>query len=241
MSKVIRKLRLIKKKERTGSNYIVLQYPLFLETIKASVTDIVHKRGKCAPVAVCQIGDQQYNLAATEGLCVGTEFEIGSHAKIQMGNITHLRNIPEGSAVHSVENTLGDGGKFANTAGGFCLVVNHRKETNLTVIKLPSGEKKELDSNSRAIVGIVASAGVTEKPILKASTARCLRKARKQAFPKVRGVAMNPVDHPHGGGNQQHIGAPSTIGRRAPYPQQVGLIAARSTGRGRAGSKRNIK
>ena len=71
---------------------------------------------------------------------------------------------------------------------------------------------------------------------LKAGVAHYLKRSRGQLFPRVRGVAMNPVDHPHGGGNHQHIGFPSTVSKKAPFAQQVGLVGARSTGR-RTGNK----
>lgn len=240
MGKVSRKFRQIKKKERRGREYTTLKYPHFQETVKGLVRDLVHERGKCAPIAVIQIGEEKYNIAATEGLCVGSQIEIGNNVEMKMGNITQLKNIPEGSCLHSVEYTLGDGGKLGNTAGAMCSIVNHRKESNQTVIRMPSGQKKVLNSDARAVIGIVAGAGVTEKPILKASTSHYLHKARGQIFPQVRGVAMNPVDHIHGGGNHQHIGAPSTIAKTAPFAQQIGLVGARSTGR-RTGSKKNIK
>lgn len=240
MSKVIRKFRQIKKKERIGKEYTFLKYPATSETVKGTVVDLVHERGKCAPIAVLEVNGERYNVAATEGLNVGSQITIGSDVEMKIGNITHLKNIPEGSSVHSVEYVLGDGGKLAITAGAFCAIINHRKESSQTVIRMPSGQKKVLNSDARAIIGLVAGSGVTEKPILKAGTAHYLYKSRGQIYPRVRGVAMNPVDHAHGGGNHQHIGAPSTIAKTAPYAQQVGLIGARSTGR-RTGSKKNIK
>ena len=85
------------------------------------------------------------------------------------------------------------------------------------------------------MVGIVAGGGRVEKPMLKAGRAYHKYKAKRNAWPKVRGVAMNPVDHPHGGGNHQHIGHPSTMRRDCPPGQKVGLIAARRTGRLRGG------
>ncbi len=77
----------------------------------------------------------------------------------------------------------------------------------------------------------VAGGGRTEKPMLKAGRAYHKYKAKRNSWPKVRGVAMNPVEHPHGGGNHQHIGHASTVSRKAPPGQKVGLIAARRTGR----------
>ncbi|NXE42591.1 RL8 protein, partial [Ptilorrhoa leucosticta] len=79
--------------------------------------------------------------------------------------------------------------------------------------------------------GIVAGGGRIDKPILKAGRAYHKYKAKRNCWPRVRGVAMNPVEHPFGGGNHQHIGKPSTIRRDAPAGRKVGLIAARRTGR----------
>ena len=98
-------------------------------------------------------------------------------------------------------------------------------------IKLPSGSKKVISSDCRATVGQVAGGGRTEKPMLKAGRAYHKYRVKRNSWPKVRGVAMNPVEHPHGGGNHQHIGHASTVRRDAPPGQKVGLIAARRTGR----------
>ena len=80
------------------------------------------------------------------------------------------------------------------------------------------------------MIGLVAGGGRIEKPLLKAGRAYFKYKAKRNKWPTVRGVAMNPVDHPHGGGNHQHIGKASTISRYAARGQKAGLIAARRTG-----------
>ncbi|KAK4771907.1 hypothetical protein SAY86_013682 [Trapa natans] len=98
-------------------------------------------------------------------------------------------------------------------------------------VKLPSGSKKIVPSGCRAMIGQVAGGGRTEKPLLKAGNAYHKFRVKRNCWPKVRGVAMNPVEHPHGGGNHQHIGHASTVRRDAPPGQKVGLIAARRTGR----------
>lgn len=85
--------------------------------------------------------------------------------------------------------------------------------------------------SARAMVGIVAGGGRMDKPLLKAGRAYHKYKAKRNEWPKVRGVAMNPVEHPHGGGNHQHIGHASTCRRDAPPGQKAGMIAARRTGR----------
>ena len=238
MSKVIRKFRQEKKKNRVARVYLKLSYPAAAVNTEGTIVDLKHERGKGAPYAVVKIQGAEYNIVATEGVSVGQVFAIGDSTELKTGNITKLKNIPEGTAINSVEYEYNDGGKIALTAGSFCTIVNHRKESNQSVIKLPSGLKRVISSDARAIIGIVSSAGITEKPLLKAGTTHHLKRSRGQLFPRVRGVAMNPVDHAHGGGNHQHIGFPSTVARTAPYAQQVGLIAARSTGR-RTGAKKN--
>lgn len=90
-----------------------------------------------------------------------------------------------------------------------------------------------------AAVGIIAGGGRIDKPMLKAGRAWHKYKAKRHSWPKVRGVAMNPVEHPHGGGNHQHIGHPSTQNRFRPAGRKVGLIAARRTGRLRGGEDKN--
>ncbi len=88
---------------------------------------------------------------------------------------------------------------------------------NTTQLKMPSGKKKSVPLLARAMVGVVAGGGRIEKPILKAGRAYYAAKAKRNMWPKVRGVAMNPVEHPHGGGNHQHIGHPATVGRHTPH------------------------
>jgi large subunit ribosomal protein L8e len=128
-------------------------------------------------------------------------------------------------------NQVGDRGTLARCSGDYAIVVAHNPDSGITRIKLPSGSKKVVPSSCRATVGQVSGGGRTEKPMLKAGRAYWAAKAKRNSWPKVRGVAMNPVEHPHGGGNHQHIGHASTVSRWAPPGAKVGLIAARRTGR----------
>merc|ERR1712065_54516 len=81
-----------------------------------------------------------------------------------------------------------------------------------------------------SMIGIIAGGGRIEKPMLKAGTAYHKYRVKRNCWPKTRGVAMNPVEHPHGGGNHQHIGMPSTVRRDTSAGRKVGLVAARRTG-----------
>jgi len=126
---------------------------------------------------------------------------------------------------------IGDGGKYARASGEYVVVISHDDERKTSRIRLPSGSKKTLLDTCRAMVGMVAGGGRTDKPILKAGRAYHKYRVKRNTWPRVRGVAMNPVEHPFGGGNHQHIGHPSTTSRMAPAGRKVGLIAARRTGR----------
>ncbi|MCD1171621.1 hypothetical protein KPL84_00195, partial [Bacillus anthracis] len=114
--------------------------------------------------------------------------------------------------------------------GNYATVIAHNPDTKRTRVKLPSGTKRVLPSNNRAMVGVIAGGGRIDKPMLKAGRAYHKYKAKRNCWPKVRGVAMNPVEHPHGGGNHQHIGKASTVRRGASAGRKVGLLAARRTG-----------
>ena len=93
-------------------------------------------------------------------------------------------------------------------------------------------ERRRSPSTVRAQIGIVAGGGRTDKPLLKAGRAYHKYAVKRNCWPKIRGVAKNPVEHPHGGGNHQHIGMPSTsCAQDRPAGRKVGLIGARRTGR----------
>merc|ERR1719224_72785 len=148
-----------------------------------------------------------------------------------------LSNIPEGTAVSMLEDKIGDRGTIGRASGCSAVIVGHAEDGKRSRIRMPSGARKTIPSSCRAIVGIVAGSGRIEKPILKAGNNFHKYKVKRNSFPKVRGSAMNPVEHPHGGGNHQHVGHPTTTGRACPSGSKVGLIAARRTGILRGGKK----
>jgi large subunit ribosomal protein L8e len=173
-------------------------------------------------------------------------------ATLSVGNILPVGIMPEGTIICNVEGKVADRGVYARCTGNYSTIVAHNPDDGVTRyispppslatfnpfqahtlhrIKLPSGAKKLIPSSCRAMVGLVAGGGRVEKPLLKAGRAYFKYRAKRNKWPRVRGVAMNPVDHPHGGGNHQHIGHASTTSRDDPPGKKVGLIAARRTGR----------
>lgn len=153
----------------------------------------------------------------------------GKKAVLSVGNVLPLSSLPEGTIICNVEGKSGDRGTLARTSGNYATVIGHTDD-GTSRIRLPSGAKKTVPSAARATVGIVAGGGRIDKPLLKAGRAYHKYKVKRNSWPRTRGVAMNPVDHPHGGGNHQHIGHSSTVKRGSVPGQKVGLIAARRTG-----------
>ncbi|NPA86215.1 MAG: 50S ribosomal protein L2 [bacterium] len=199
-------------------------------TLVGWVKDICHDPGRNAPVACIMLenGEEMWNIA-WEGAYVGQKVLLGPEASIDYGNVVPLEKVPEGYPVFNIESLPGDGGKFARASGSYALVVG--RTTNRVLVRLPSGKIKEFHPTCRATIGIPAGAGRKEKPFMKAGKKYHYMHARGRKWPRVRGVAMNAKDHPHGGGSHQHEGYPTTVSRRAPPGQKVGHIAARRTGR----------
>merc|ERR1712004_149029 len=164
----------------------------------------------------------------------------GKKAHLSIGNVMPIGHMPEGTTVCNLEEKTGDRGKLARASGNYATVIAHNPDTKKTRVKLPSGSKKVIPSANRAMVGCIAGGGRIDKPILKAGRAFHKYRVKRNSWPKVRGVAMNSVEHPHGGGNHQHIGKASTVRRDTSAGRKVGLIAARRTGRLR-GSKTTVK
>jgi len=211
--------------------------------IKGVIKEIIHDPGRGAPLAQVVFRDpyrykhRKELFLAAEGMYTGQFVYCGRKATLQIGNVLPIGVMPEGTTICNVEEKSGDRGRLARASGNCATVISHNPETKKTRVKLPSGAKKVLPSSNRAMVGIISGGGRIDKPILKAGRAYHKYKVKRNCWPKVRGVAMNPVEHPHGGGNHQHIGKASTVRRDASAGKKVGLIAARRTGRIRGGKK----
>ena len=204
------------------------------DTITGEIVDIEHDPARSAPLADVEFEDGDRRLIlAPEGVAVGETIEVGVSAEIKPGNTLPIGEIPEGVLICNVESSPGDGGKFARATGVSAQLMTH--DRNVAVIQLPSGEVKRLNPECRATIGVVAGGGRTEKPFVKAGNKHHKMKARGTKYPRVRGVAMNAIDHPFGGGGRQHPGKPKSVSRDAPPGRKVGDIASKRTGRGSTG------
>lgn len=162
--------------------------------IPAVVATIEYDPNRTARIALLNYADgEKRYIVAPAGLKVGDRVETGPQADIKPGNCLPLTNIPLGTWVYNLEITPGRGGQLARAAGTYAQVM--AKEGRYVLIRLPSGELRQVFYLCTATVGQVGNAEHENVAIGKAGRTRWLGRR-----PKVRGTAMNPVDHPHGGG-----------------------------------------
>eukprot|EP00403_Amphidinium_massartii_P028756 CAMPEP_0178398332 /NCGR_PEP_ID=MMETSP0689_2-20121128/14718_1 /TAXON_ID=160604 /ORGANISM="Amphidinium massartii, Strain CS-259" /LENGTH=255 /DNA_ID=CAMNT_0020019091 /DNA_START=105 /DNA_END=872 /DNA_ORIENTATION=+ len=203
---------------------------------KGLVKKVFHDVGRGAPM--CEVvfhnpykyALQKAQWVAVEGTYTGQFVYAGAKAQLAIGNVLPVNKIPEGTSVAMVEEKAADRGRIARCSGTSCLIVGHSEDGRKTRVRLPSGSRKTLNGRCRAVIGVVSGGGRCDKPVLKAGNNFHKYRVKRNCWPKVRGSAMNPVEHPHGGGNHQHVGHPTTVSRAAPPGAKVGLIAARRTG-----------
>jgi len=162
-------------------------------------------------------GEKRY-IIAPDGLQVGMTILSGPDVEYQVGNCLPLARIPLGAQVHNVELTPGKGGQLARSAGNACQLL--AKEDKYAALRLPSGEMRRVLLDCRATIGQVGNEDSTNVSLGKAGRMRWLGRR-----PKVRGVVMNPVDHPHGGGEGRTSG-----GRHPVTPWGVRRGACRPKG-----------
>lgn len=187
-----------------------------------TVVELLHEAGRIAPLAKVMYGEVEHIMIASDGLTVGQQVSLGQTGEIAGGNTMPVGSIPEGTIIYNVESQPGDGGKFARTAGTAATVVSHGTRT---VLLMPSGKFKEVDRKCLATVGLVAGGGHKEKPFAKSGKKFHAYHGKAKAYFKVKGIAMNPVNHPHGGGGHPHVGTQSSVGRNTPPGRKVGRLA----------------
>lgn len=198
--------------------------------INGEITDIIHCPGHNSPLMEIRYEDGQTGLLqAPEGVSVGDMINTGEDVSIKAGNILPLKSIPEGTEIYNIENNPGDGGRFVRSSGGFAKIIT--KMQDKVVVRLPSSKNKEFRPECRAIIGIIAGSGRTEKPFLKAGVRFYKMRAKNKLWPQTSGTSMNAVDHPFGGSSSAHKGRPTQSARNDPPGRKVGKIAPSRTGR----------
>lgn len=180
--------------------YRIIDFRRTKDGVPAKVAAVEYDPNRNARIALLHYvdGEKRYILAPL-GLEVGDMVESGSSAEIRPGNALPLRNIPTGTIVHGVELRPGGGAKMGRSAGTAVQLMS--KENAVALLRLPSGEMRQVNLDCRATVGQV---GNTEAELVKIGKAGRARWKGKR--PQSRGVAMNPVDHPLGGGEGRSSG-----------------------------------
>jgi large subunit ribosomal protein L2 len=180
--------------------YRIIDFRRTKDGVPAKVAAIEYDPNRNARIALLHYvdGEKRYILAPI-GIKVGDMLESGSGAEIRPGNALPLRNIPTGTVVHGVELRPGGGAKMGRAAGTAVQLMS--KENDVALLRLPSGEMRQVHLDCRATVGQVGNA---EAELIKIGKAG--RNRWKGKRPQSRGVAMNPVDHPLGGGEGRSSG-----------------------------------
>jgi large subunit ribosomal protein L2 len=168
--------------------------------VEGKVTAIEYDPNRSARIALIKYSDDELRyIIAPDNLKVGSTIISSDDADIQPGNTLLVGKIPLGAYIHNVELKPGKGGQLARSAGSSCIIVS--KDVKYTQIKLPSGEVRMVLNNCKATLGVVSNLEHENISLGKAGRSRWLG-----IRPHVRGVAMNPVDHPMGGGEGKTSG-----------------------------------
>src|SRR5258708_5855793 len=186
-------------------HYRIIDFKRDKAGIPGRVAQIEYDPNRSAHIALINYldGEKRYILAPV-GLKVGTTILSGEEADILPGNALPIKNIPLGTEVHNIELRPGKGGQMVRSAGGFAQIV--AKEGDYAQLRMPSGEVRKVPVVCMATVGQVGNTGHENVSLGKAGRSRWMGKR-----PKVRGVAMNPVDHQHGGGEGKTSGVRNPV------------------------------
>jgi len=202
---------LAKKKEKAGRNsygritvrhqgggnrqkYRIIDFKRRKDNMEATVIGIEYDPNRSANIALIQYEDgEKAYILAPQGLTDGDKVISGETADIKVGNCMPIDSIPVGTLIHNIELNPGQGGKLVRTAGQSAQLM--AKEGKYATLRLPSGEMRKVLAKCRATIGVIGNADHENVKIGKAG-----RKRHMGWRPEVRGSVMNPVDHPHGGG-----------------------------------------
>jgi large subunit ribosomal protein L2 len=213
--------------------YRVIDFKRNKDGVRGVVTTLEYDPNRSANIALVQYedGEKRY-IVAPEGLNIGDSIANGPDADIRVGHALPLERIPVGTTIHNVELSPGRGAQLARSAG--TSVVLQAKEGKFALLRLPSGETRLVQRSCRATIGVVGNS--EWESIVWGNAGRMRHKGR---VPHVRGKAMNPNDHPHGGGEGR-----APVGRRKSGPVSatgVKAIGFKTRKKGKASDKMIVR
>ena len=210
--------------------YRIIDFKRNKDGIPAKVATIEYDPNRSARIALLNYADgEKRYIIAPNGLKVGDQVMSGPEADIKPGNALPLKNIPVGTLLHNVELKIGAGAQLVRSAGAYAQLM--AIEGDYATLRMPFGEMRKVHVNCRATIGVVGNAEHMNITIGKAGRARWMGKR-----PENRGVAMNPNDHPHGGGEGR-----SPVGRKHPVTKWGKCAMGAKTRRKKASDKLIIK
>ena len=209
--------------------YRIIDFKRTKDGIPARVATIEYDPNRSARIALLNYADgEKRYILAPNGLKVGDVVESGAEADIKPGNALPLKNIPLGTIIHAVEMKIGKGAQLVRSAGTSAQLM--AKEGDYALLRMPSGEIRRVHVNCRATIGEVGNLEHENITIGKAGRSRWLGRR-----PETRGIAMNPNDHPHGGGEGR-----SPVGRKSPMTKWGKIAMGKKTRRKKKASNRLI-
>ncbi len=187
------------------NKYRIIDFNRSKRGINGVVERIEYDPNRTAYIALIKYEDNEKNyILCPQDLKVGETISAGKKSEIKVGNCLELKDIPPGSAIHNVELIPGSGGKLARSAGSSATLSGYDGEH--AILRLASGETRKVRNNCMATIGVVSNPDQKNIKIGKAG-----RNRWRGIRPQTRGVAMNPVDHPHGGGEGKTSGGRSPV------------------------------
>ena len=182
------------------AKYRIIDFKRNKSDIAGTVERIEHDPNRSSYIALIKYDDGAMNyILAPKDLKIGDKIIAGENIEIKVGNCMPMSNIPVGIDIHNIELKVGSGAQLARSAGSSTQIVG--KSDGYVAIKLPSGEQRKVREECKATIGVLSNIDKKNQKLGKAGRKRWLG-----IRPSVRGVAMNPIDHPHGGGEGKTSG-----------------------------------
>ena len=226
--------RIIQQARGKGSstyrvNKIVFKYRIKIPKNldgEGTILKLVDSVAHTCPIAKVKSAGGNFYIPAFKNMVEGEKIQF-ENGEIKDGNILRLKNIPVKTKVYCIESRPGDGGKYIKSGGNHATI--SRVSENEIIVLMPSKKEKKFNPNVRAIIGVIAGDGRTQKPIVKAGKMYHIKKTKSKLWPRTSAIKVNAVDHPFGSGRGKN--PKSKIAKRnAPPGARVGLIRPRRTG-----------
>ena len=194
---------------------------------EGTVVKLFNSGAHSAPLAKVAYKDGSFYMPAFKNMVERQKIKLDG-TEIKAGNIVKLKDIPLKTKIYNIESRPGDGGKFIKSGGNSAVV--SKIMGDVVFVLMHSKNEKKFKGNCRAVIGVVAGAGRTDKPIVKAGKQFFIKKTKSKLFPRTSAVKMNAIDHPFGSGRAKNPKS-KVAKRNAPPGRRVGLIRPRRTGK----------